>query len=331
MLPYSARAIAWRTTVGVPKLSARDSYARITGAFNTLLPASRSHALIATNPFARRAFATDTAPKAQSPKKANSSNSKPPGAKRARGKTTNAIRKKATKAVAKPKKKAKKAPAKAARPKKPRVVKTEKQIARAEALKGKKVISELKKTALNPPKKLPVSLWGVLLAEFGAGKGIRSSEASVKYKNLTAAETEHYTHLANQNKATNEASLKNWLAQFSPDQIQAANNARLLLNKKRSQIKGTRRLFKLRDERHVKRFRNAFIYFAVERRATGDYKNMSLTEGNTLMAAEWKALGESEKQKYQDLSDADKVRYQQEYKRVHGHESGRLDPTRLKA
>lgn len=77
-----------------------------------------------------------------------------------------------------------------------------------------------------------------------------------------------------------------------------ANNARTQL---RSKLKGTttRRTplhtSKLVDDRQVKRPRSAYISFTGERRASGDFKNIGITESAKLIAEEWKALSAGEK------------------------------------
>lgn len=102
----------------------------------------------------------------------------------------------------------------------------------------------------------------------------------------------HYNHIANQNKATNQARYREWIRSFTPTQIHEANNARLLLKKKKTSGSWT----KLEDERLAKRPRNDFSYFVEDRFKSGDFAGMKLGEAAKLMGGEWRALSANEKQ-----------------------------------
>jgi len=52
----------------------------------------------------------------------------------------------------------------------------------------------------------------------------------------------------------------------------------------------------IKDERRVKLARSAWTFFCSERRSSGDFKDISVTDASKLLAEEWKALTDSEKQ-----------------------------------
>lgn len=83
-----------------------------------------------------------------------------------------------------------------------------------------------------------------------------------------------------------------------------------------------------------------YIQFSVNRNASGDFRNIAVSERAKLIAKEWKALSEGEKkvsltnsnallggtmanqilnQKYKDIFTADHDRYSEEYTSVYGH------------
>lgn len=66
----------------------------------------------------------------------------------------------------------------------------------------------------------------------------------------------------------------------------------------RKSMKG---LNKIKDERQPKRPTTAYIIFSTERRASGDFKNISLAETAKLVTQEWKALSPADT-KVRDLS-----------------------------
>lgn len=110
---------------------------------------------------------------------------------------------------------------------------------------------------------------------------------------------QHYNHIANQNKAINEKAHKGWINSHTPEQIRVANLARTSLKRKVAAgapgiRKGMKGLSKIKDERQPKRPASAYIIFATERRASGDFKNISLPETAKLITQEWKALGPAE-------------------------------------
>ncbi|KAI9848126.1 MAG: hypothetical protein M1838_000651 [Thelocarpon superellum] len=236
-----------------------------------------------------RSYATGTSkPKAKTPKST------------ATGKAKSG--KKKTAAKAKPRKK----------------VLTEEQKAKAQLAKterkAKDEIKSLKATALVEPKGLPASAWKVLVSEMAKEtRSLQGKEASARYKAFTPEELEHYNHLANQNRAANDAAYRKWLASHTPDQIQQANRARNLL---RRRLNNTRGYAPIKDERQPKRALSPYIRFFMERTNSGDLEHIEFGERAKLVSKEWKELGQSEKKKYHDLQATDLSRYQQEFKSV---------------
>lgn len=102
-------------------------------------------------------------------------------------------------------------------------------------------------------------------------------------------------HIANENKAKNEATYKKWLSQHAPAEIRAANNARNQLKALAKKDGKTKAYRHIQDERLVKQARTAYIFFTQDRFASGDMRNMRIAEVGPLIAREWKALSPAEK------------------------------------
>ncbi|KAL8800390.1 MAG: hypothetical protein Q9200_007257 [Gallowayella weberi] len=226
--------------------------------------------------------------------------SKPKAKPRTRAKSTKA-RKKTAKAKAKPAKKKKKA-----------VVSPEEK----ERIK----IRQLKAKALTIPRKTPSSAFQVLLAEQAKKMKVRpgqgpspAKESSKLYRSFTPEEREHYNHLANHNKATNESKYKEWILSYTPSQIHEANVARRALRSRTS----ARPWPKLHDERLVTRLQNAYSRFTVQRHRSGDFAGLGIVEASKLIGAEWRALSASDKEPYLQEEQRDSARYHQEVKAVY--------------
>ncbi|KAL8914661.1 MAG: hypothetical protein Q9172_007045 [Xanthocarpia lactea] len=240
-----------------------------------------------------------TKPKAQSKAKPKAkSKSKP----RTGAKSTKA-RKSSSKAKAKPAKKKKKAL-------KPEV-------------KERQIIKELKAKALTPPKKIAATAFHVLLAEKlrearlpvgkDTGAGSVAKECSRIYRSFTPEQREHYNHIANQNKVTNDSNYREWILTHSPAEINDANRARKAL---KSRLMSSS-FPKLHDERLVTGRRTPYINFMVQRHRSGDFAGVSIPEAAKLISAEWRALSESDKKPYVQEGVADSARYEQEVKAVY--------------
>jgi hypothetical protein len=111
---------------------------------------------------------------------------------------------------------------------------------------------------------------------------------------------QHYNHLANERSAAKRAEYDAWIHTHTPEQIRIANNARS--NLKRRLAAGqpvkvrSQNLRKLEDDRQVKAPANGWIRFSTERRSSGDFKSISVTDSMKLIAEEWKALSAGEKE-----------------------------------
>ncbi|KAL8929971.1 MAG: hypothetical protein Q9208_001115 [Pyrenodesmia sp. 3 TL-2023] len=252
---------------------------------------------------------------------------KKPAAEKATAKAPKPRTTKASTSKAKPKTKSKprtrakstKARKKPAKAKKRRL--TPEQVEKKAKQKNRQAIKDLKVKALTPPKKLPSTAYVVFIAERTQKGGAAAGPSAIKecariYKSFSPEEREHYNHIANQNKATNQARYREWIRSFTPTQIYEANNARLSLKKKKISGSWT----KLEDERLAKRARNNYSYFVKDRFKSGDFAGMGLAEAAKLMGGEWRALSANEKQAYSRRAEEDMARYDQEVKAVYNRD-----------
>lgn len=102
--------------------------------------------------------------------------------------------------------------------------------------------------------------------------------------------SQHYNHIANQNKAANEVAHQKWIESHTPLEIAEANLARVRLRSKYQ-----KKFPLLRDERLVPGRKPVYIFFTKERMATGDFKNVSFLDTTKLIAKEWRDLPDAEK------------------------------------
>lgn len=156
---------------------------------------------------------------------------------------------------------------------------------------------------------------------------------------------QHYNHLAHTAKEESQAEYKRWVESYSVEQIEAANRARASLRRKlpSEKNKGKRISTKwpeIKDERRAKRPLTAYVQFTINRNATGDFRNIKISERAKLIGQEWKTLSEDEKQvglpacttvevgmianfrrlqKYKELEKQEHKRYGEEYSSVYGH------------
>lgn len=63
-----------------------------------------------------------------------------------------------------------------------------------------------------------------------------------------------------------------------------------------------------------KKPKSAFMFYSQERRVSlkTEQPKLSITDASKVIGAEWKALTDQEKKKYQDLGDEDRKRYARE-------------------
>jgi hypothetical protein len=110
---------------------------------------------------------------------------------------------------------------------------------------------------------------------------------------------QHYNHIANANKAENQAAYTAWVESYTPEQIRKANSARQTLKRKTATPQGKkssgRGLSPIKDERQIKRPNSGYLKFSIDRRETGDFKGIPIAESSKLITKEWKELGAGEK------------------------------------
>lgn len=271
----------------------------------------RSYVTAKTKPATRTTRAKTTVKKTRATKKSAPKKSVPK--KAAPKKKTTAAKRRAA-----PKKKAK-----------AKVVKkplSEKTLEKAAAKKARDELNELKKKALAEPKKRPYTAWTVYIAENiknAVSNGQKRLEGVKQlaqfYKDFTPAEREHYNHLANQNQAANETEYKAWVLRHTPQQIRDANFARLAL-KRKHKMTGSK-VVRIEDDRQAKSPKNGILFFMMERRESGDFKDIPLIEATKLMASEYKTLSAGEKKKYEDMAAADKTRYYRDFESSYGYKA----------
>jgi hypothetical protein len=178
---------------------------------------------------------------------------------------------------------------------------TEKQKAAKAKIIASQKLKDLKaKALLTAPKGLPYTAWQVLQVEQSRAKGhsnvaVASKEASSIYKSLAPEERERLNHTANENKAKNEVAHKQWLSSFTAKQIKEANVARTALKRQSKSIGGHKSYSRLQDDRLVQPPKSGYLYFLIERNASGDLSGMKIAESGGLVAKEWKALSASSK------------------------------------
>ncbi|KAF2798644.1 hypothetical protein K505DRAFT_346420 [Melanomma pulvis-pyrius CBS 109.77] len=287
------RSICARNGLTSPALNA---LARI---YRTVLVQNRrSYATAAAvkKPVTRKAAATKpTATVKKAVKKAAAAKKKAPATKR-----KTAASKKKPAAKRKPVARKKK-PVTKARPKRAKKVLTPEE-------KQKLQLRELKKKALRGPPHVAISAWQAFTSEAikAAGSGTvqeKLAAAGAKFKDLTPAEREHYNHVATEKNAIRKAAYKDWVESHTPEEIRVANRARATIRRRHKAAGGKTvpaHTVKIHDEREVKAPRLPFLRFSIERRATGDFKNIAIPDASKLIGKEWHALTESEKQPYKD-------------------------------
>lgn len=111
-----------------------------------------------------------------------------------------------------------------------------------------------------------------------------------------ALDLQHYNHLAHTKKEAQEAAYKRWVESHTVDEIDVANAARASLRRKDTVKRPVQKWPFIKDERAVKQPMTAFIYFFMSRQASGDFKNVAVTDRTRLAGQEYKALSEDEKE-----------------------------------
>ncbi|KAI9696570.1 MAG: hypothetical protein M1836_005589 [Candelina mexicana] len=338
MLANCSRLLLRRSAFEVPKTDRLALLQRVVITHNVLLNSAHTAQALLTTGYsssARRSYAdaaTPAKPKAHTGR-AKARTTKPTG------KSSTTVAKKATGTAKKPAAKKKASPAKKktttisatsakAKPKKkaarkPRAKKSKSDKQKNLIAKGKErdVIAALKGTALvgEFPKTLPQNPYGVLSQELSKEThALAAKAASAKFKSMTPQELEHYNHIANQNRATNEAAYRKVVEAHTPEQVRLANNARRLLKRK---YKIRHSVQPIKDERQVKRASNSYNIFFKERVDSGDLKHMTITDMGKLVSSEWNGLTKEEKDKYIKQQALDLSRYKFEVKTVYGRDA----------
>ncbi|KLJ07333.1 hypothetical protein EMPG_17187 [Blastomyces silverae] len=186
---------------------------------------------------------------------------------------------------------------------------TEKQKEALQKKKAREEIANLKAAALDPPKGLPETAYILLQQQHKQFAGI--SEA---YRNLDPAERQRLDEIAESNRAANKAAFHDWVNRHTPLQIKEANAAR---RKLRRLLNKNRGFMEIADDRQPKRPANAYMHFVKEVSASGD---VSTTDRMKKSAELWRALSQSEKEKYQRMALEEKDQYMHRYKSLYGVE-----------
>ncbi|KAJ5185668.1 High mobility group superfamily, partial [Penicillium cf. griseofulvum] len=210
---------------------------------------------------------------------------------------------------------------------------TEKQ---QEARRLKKLsnhIKELKATALiQRPKKLPSAAYTLAVCEkMREIKGeYKHPEgflvAAERAKSISGDELERLQAQAKANIAANAAAYDAWVKSHTPLQIKEANTARQalsrLVKKNYSPIK---------DDRLPTKSRSAYVLFVADRMESGIYQGMHGRDSFKAIGEEWKALPQSEKDRYHKLQVEDRERYVREYQQVYGQPAPKTPVDELEA
>ncbi|KAJ6023192.1 hypothetical protein N7460_013587 [Penicillium canescens] len=199
---------------------------------------------------------------------------------------------------------------------------TEKQKEAKELRQHKDHIKQLKQTALEVPKGLLENYFFIALHE--KINEIKGQYPTQREAVQAAAEMlkpvpneAKYRAQAEENKAANKASYEDWLNSHTPLQIKKANIARLSLTR----IEGkphSKRWTLIQDERLVRRPSSAYTFYCTEGLKSSDNQHMPVRERISVIAGEWKAMSEAEKEPYHKMSIEDRARYEREHQEVYG-------------
>jgi hypothetical protein len=101
-----------------------------------------------------------------------------------------------------------------------------------------------------------------------------------------------YAEKAVENKTLNAIAVKNWIESHTPEQIRAANMARITLKRK---LKKKAATAKLHDDRMPKRSSSAQAHFFKDRYHSGDFAGVKAVEAMKVIVNEFKALPATER------------------------------------
>lgn len=249
---------------------------------------------------------------------------------RARPTPAAAAAKTATKKKPAPKKKKVAAKKKAAPKKKPAPTDEQKL-----ALK----IRELKQIALleGQPDLLPTGAWHLFASHRLAGQKRSSQQgddlrtAAEEYRTLSAAERAKLELESDQNKAANLETYRSWVETKSPQEIRVANTARRVLKRLDTLRIADKKLAPIKDHRIPSRPLTAYNLYARSRYESGDLTGMSLRDATLKVAAEFKALSDSERKPFEDAYKATQLEHQEQMIKVLGpdYNKGSIIKSRL--
>ncbi|TGZ79706.1 hypothetical protein EX30DRAFT_342063 [Ascodesmis nigricans] len=243
-----------------------------------------------------------TAPKKKDPAKKTAATTK----KAAATKKTAAAAKKTVAKKAAPKKKAVvvKKPVKKVK----KVLTEEQKAEKAFAAK----VKIAKETALpRQPPSGKLSPFNVYIASQmkSTGGNVKLATVAQTYKGLTIQELQGLAREAEKQNAERVAENKKWIEQYTPVEIEKANYARRWLKKHNIKRVDTT---VIKDHRKILGRRSAYIYYCLAQKDSGEFGDAKITEKAAINARKWNAMSAAEKQPYEELSLADKERYERE-------------------
>ncbi|KAK3311277.1 uncharacterized protein B0T15DRAFT_68508 [Chaetomium strumarium] len=257
-----------------------------------------------------RGYAGRGRPKGSTTKTSTSAEAKKkPASKTGRAKKTGTAKKTAA---------AKKAPTKAKKPQKKPAEKPARRPKRelTEEQKTKLEIRDLKKKALvrEQPKGLPDKPWSVFTAQRLRAAGrmegleVMMPQISVDFKALPSDEVEKLNAIAQQNKVANQVKFQNWIDSHTPQEIRAANLARLQLRRKH----GITKYRSIPDARYPKQNLTPFVAFVKSRFPSMADDPSHAKDKLMKIAVEWKGLSAEERKPFHEIAATDTARRQKE-------------------
>ncbi|KAI9728676.1 MAG: hypothetical protein M1828_002782 [Chrysothrix sp. TS-e1954] len=166
---------------------------------------------------------------------------------------------------------------------------------------------ELKPIALlDTPRRLPGSSY-TLFASRNSTRGtqvpVQQKEIATKYRQLSTGDRQHLVDESAENRVKNERALHAWIVSHSPEQIRLANEARRKMNSLRKASKATstqgvcQAVKLLKDDRKPRRPLTPYFQYMQERKASGDFQGVKITEMTKALGKEWQAMGAQEKER----------------------------------
>ncbi|KAK6544442.1 hypothetical protein TWF694_001137 [Orbilia ellipsospora] len=208
----------------------------------------------------------------------------------------------------------KRAAAKKKKPVKKKVVRKKKKVEKKPGIR-----SEYKKILKPPPTRMTgyMLFYGENFQTVATAATFKEKvqQMSSKWQSLAEAEKNSYNDRAAAEKIKRKAAYDEWLRKQNPADIKVANLAALRLNTY-YEAKGKKaRQHTLSDDRLPKHPLSSYILYSREALRKPEFINIKPNvEKVRQVAAAWRALSESEKKKYVDLANRDKIRYQNEKK-----------------